>query len=117
MNSAIVRLVTGILLAYASTHGCRLRARAGVRSSKAVQEEMRCKLVRILVCALIALTLLGEYAVSADGLITTRSSFGPEENRSLDLLCSQGGDASNAIGPDDWHRASAGHGSEKTIDL
>jgi uncharacterized protein (DUF302 family) len=28
---------------------------------------------------LIALTLLGENAVSADGLITTRSSFGPEE--------------------------------------
>jgi uncharacterized protein (DUF302 family) len=28
---------------------------------------------------LISLTLLGENAVSADGLITTRSSFGPEE--------------------------------------
>ena len=37
------------------------------------------RLARILIVALVALTSLGEYAMSADGLITTRSSFGPEE--------------------------------------
>ena len=37
------------------------------------------RLVRAFIVALVALTLLGEYAMSADGLITTRSNFGPEE--------------------------------------
>lgn len=37
------------------------------------------RLARTLIVALVALTLFGEYAMSADGLITTRSSFGPEE--------------------------------------
>lgn len=37
------------------------------------------RLARIVVFALFALTLSGENAMSADGLITTRSSFGPEE--------------------------------------
>src|SRR5262245_59985056 len=36
-------------------------------------------IVRTLIAALVALTLVGENAMSADGLITTRSSFGPEE--------------------------------------
>lgn len=37
------------------------------------------RLAKLVVFALIALTILGENAMSADGLITTRSSFGPEE--------------------------------------
>lgn len=37
------------------------------------------RIARALIVALVALTLLGENAMSADGLITTRSSFGPEE--------------------------------------
>jgi uncharacterized protein (DUF302 family) len=37
------------------------------------------RFAKIVVSAVIALTLLGENAMSADGLITTRSSLGPEE--------------------------------------
>ncbi len=41
------------------------------------RSEMR--IAKALIVALVALTLLGKHAMSADGLITTRSSFGPEE--------------------------------------
>lgn len=37
------------------------------------------RLAKVIISALFALTLLGGYAMSADGLITKRSSFGPEE--------------------------------------
>lgn len=37
------------------------------------------RLARLVVFALLALPLLGENAMSADGLVTMRSSFGPEE--------------------------------------
>jgi uncharacterized protein (DUF302 family) len=37
------------------------------------------RIAKALIIALVALTVLGEHAMSADGLITTRSSFGPEE--------------------------------------
>lgn len=37
------------------------------------------RIAKSLTVALVALTVLGENAMSADGLITTRSSFGPEE--------------------------------------
>jgi len=37
------------------------------------------RIAKALIVALVAFTLLGEHAMSADGLITTRSNFGPEE--------------------------------------
>jgi uncharacterized protein (DUF302 family) len=50
------------------------------RSHSGVPDQMTTRFTRTAICALIAVTWLwGVHAMAADGLITLRSSFGPEE--------------------------------------